>query len=285
MAETLPLTDDSVLPRIAWSSVLTAGTFTATPATVDTDGAAEQVTDWRPWTFWRPTGVGARSLEVNLGGTKTVNAWAIYGHDAAGTIGMDTWNADTLAWVIHSETVAAGDCAVVYLIGDPVATTKLRFRFPTLTHLAVLWAGTDVEIPEGFMPGWTDPLFALRADVEPEISRDGVWLGAAVKQWTAKLGIDVKNLEAAWVRDYWLPFLRTCCVQPFFLHWNTEDHPDGAAFCYNATFGGTAYASRGFVDVSVSCSADTGLDRRVVPVDDAPALLLESPDGPLLLEG
>ncbi len=281
VVDILPLDNGSITPRIAWNSVLTAATLSSDDS-VEADGIPEQAVDWLPWTFWRPIGAGPHSIVAQLDDSYTINGWAIAGHDATGTVSMDTWNGST--WELHSEVVSAGDGSVIYLIGDAIATTKLRFRFAEISFLAVMWAGRDMVLPEGIAGGWTDPLLALRADVKPEVSRGGIWLGAAVEKWDAQLSLDVKNVEAEWARDEWLPFLRRCSVQPFFLHWHNVDWPTSACLCTAAQFGSTAFSQKGFVDLSLSFMADPGMDRRITPIDDEPALLLEDAEGALLLE-
>lgn len=281
MVDVLTLANDSVTPRIAWESVLDDATLSS-DNTTEANGVVEQATDWKLWTFWRPTGIGPYIIEADLDGSQTVNAWAIAGHDADGLIGMDTW--DGADWVLFAEVVADGTSKVVYLTGDAVATTKLRFRFTTITFLATLWAGEDMILPEGVGPGWSDPVMALRADVTPEVSREGIWLGASVEKWKTMLSLDIKQLEAAWVRDYWTPFLRVCSTRPFFLHWNNEDYPDSACLCSNNKFGNSEFTGKGIVSVSVTFDADPGMTRDIEPDDDVEALLLEDTSGPLLLE-
>lgn len=250
-------------PRIAYSSLLATATLTASPATVDTDGAVENCTDWLTWTFWRPTGSGPWTLVCDFGSAQSVGAWAMAGHDASGTVTMETWNGS--AWVAHSSAAAIGDSAVLYVVGDTVSTTKIRFTFPTISYLAVLWAGVDVVLPEGVGPGWSDPVLALRAKTTHETSRMGVWLGTTVEQWTADLSLSLKSVASDWVSANWKPFVRACSTQPFFLHWNTTEWAGSACLCTRADFGDTPFASKGFIDVSVKFNADPGYDRRTSP--------------------
>jgi hypothetical protein len=288
MPDVLTIGDDSTLPRIAWESALTGATIAgengSASAAVEDDGSVDHVADWIPWTFWRPvTAVGTYTITAVLDDTYTINGFAMAGHDATGNVAMDTW--DGAAWVEFAAVSAAGDGSCIYLTGDPVATTQLRFRFAAITYLAVLWAGEDVELPEGVGPGWTDPLLALRAVTKPESTRDGVWLGAVVEQWNARLSLDLKNVQDTWARDYWIPFLRTCSTQPFFLHWNNVDWPSSACLCTKAEFGGAAFSGKGFVNLQVAFDADTGLDRRLtVSADIEPLLTEATEDGSLLLE-
>lgn len=254
---------DGILPRIAYVNLLDGATLTASPSTVGTGGAVTNCRGWLPWTFWLPTGTGPWTLEVDFGTAKTVQSWAMAGHDANGTVTLETWNGS--AYVAHSSAAAIGDSAVLYVIGSAVSCTKVRFTFPTISYLSVLWCGVDVELPMGVSSGWSDPLNAVRAKLTHEVSRGGSWLGAAIEQWTADLSLSLKNVDSAWVRSTWLPFMRTCSTQPFFLSWNSTDYPSGACLCTAATFGDASFSGKNFIDVSVNFTADPGYDRRVSP--------------------
>lgn len=250
-------------PRIAYDSVLAAATLTASPATTEDDGAVTNCRDWLPWSFWRPTGSAPWTLEADLGGTFTVNAAAFAGHDLDDTVGVDRWNG--AAWVEVATTEAIGDGSVIYLTWTAVATTKLRFRFDSLSFLAILWAGQDFTLPEGLAPGWSDPVLAQRAKTTHEASRYQVWLGTVVETWDARLTLSIKDVEPSWVRATWLPFLRACSVRPFFLHWYEDAYPNSACLCTQAEFGGTDFSGIGFCSASVSFNVDTGYDRRNAP--------------------
>ncbi len=236
--------------------MLDSATLTASPATVGTDGAATNCRDWRPWSFWLPTGSAPWELTADLGGAKVVNCAAFYGHDLLNTVGVDRW--DGAAWVEVATTEAAGDHRVIYLTWSDVATTKLRFRFDQLSYLAILYAGQDVILPEGVAPGWSDPILAQRAKTNVEMSRGGIWLGTAVEYWDAELTLALKNVDQAWVTTYWSPFVTACSVRPFFMHWHQTDWPNSAILCTQAKFGESPFSQIGFIDVSATFTADTG---------------------------
>lgn len=251
------------LPRIAWDNLMSSATLTANPATTVSGGGTVNLKDWTPWTFWRPTGAAPWTLEADFGATKTVTCFAVAGHDCLDTVAMDTWNG--AAWVEFATTEAVAGGAVIYLTGDAVSTTKVRFRFDSLTFASVIFVGQDMILPEGIAGGWTDPLLAQRAKTTPEISRGGVFLGTAVELWDAELSLDIKAVEASWVRDTWMPFLRACSARPFLLSWNKDEWGGSACLCSNAKFGTTGFSQRGLCDVSVQFDADTGYDRRLTP--------------------
>lgn len=263
MSDILPIPTDGTLPRIAWNSVLPAATLTATPSTHESDGIVGNCVNSAPWNFWRPTGSAPFKIVADLGGAKVVNAWAIAGHDADGSVLMETWNGS--AWVTHSTAIAAGDGAVLYFVGSSISTTKLRFTFADISFLAILWAGQDMELPEGIGAGWSDPNYAQRAKLVAEKSRDGVFLGTAVEQWIAKLTLSLRNVEAAWVKDNWITFIRQNSARPFFLYWNSTDYPNSACLCTDVDFGETSFPSKDLIDLSVSFQVDTGADPRLSP--------------------
>lgn len=250
-------------PRIAHQSQIPTATLTASPATTEADGPTANLKDWLPWTFWRPTGTGPFVLTAVFTASASITTAALAGHDASGSVTVETWNGS--AWVAWLSATAAGDGRVLYLTGEARTTDRVRVTVNTLTHLAVLFVGADLILPTGVAPGWTDPDLAQRATLRTERSRGGVWLGAAVDLWQAKLDLSIKNVDQYWVRDTWRPFLRQCSTQPFLLSWFEAEWPTSGCLCTEADFGSTAFSARGFCDVSVSFDADTGLDRRATP--------------------
>jgi hypothetical protein len=252
-----------ILPKIGYVSVLDAATLTATPATYAGTGTPDSVKDWRAWTFWRPTTGTTRTLDADLGSSKTVSAVAIYGHDAVGAVTVSRWTGSAWAQVATTTAVAGG--AVLWISFDAVATTKLRIEFAALSYLAIVWAGEPLTLPIGVSSGWSDPTLAQRPQLFPEMSRRGVHLGTAVEMWEAKLTLAISNLEAEWVRDYWMPLIRTCAARPFFMNWNDTEWSSSACLCSNADFGNAEFSQRGLINVSVSFTADTGYDQRATP--------------------
>lgn len=252
-----------ILPQIGYASVLDAATLTATPSSYAGTGTVSSIKDWRAWTFWRPTTGTTRTMDADLGSTKTVSAVAIYGHDASGSVTVSRW--DGAAWVQVAQVTAAGDGAVLWIAFDAVATSKLRVVFNSLSYLAIMWAGEPLTLPIGIASGWSDPILAQRPQLFPEMSRRGVHLGTAVEMWEAKLSMAINNLEAEWVRDYWMPLIRTCAARPFFLHWNATEWSSSACLCSNAQFGDSEFSQRGLISVSVAFTADTGYDQRAAP--------------------
>ena len=250
-----------VFPRLGWASVLDDATLSANPTDFAAESAVVNIRDGRAWSFWQPLPAGPVELIADLPGPRTTTYAALAGHDAAGAITVEIWTGT--AWQTVATTTADGSGAVRYLTWPPAVTTRLRFRFDHLSFLSTLLAGEDLILPEGLAPGWSDPDLAQRPKLNAEISRGGVWLGARVEFWDATLTLNLKRLTPGWVRTYWRPFQRACATRPFVLHWHQTDWPDSACLCTNADFGESAFSTNGFIDVSVSFTAELG--RRGTP--------------------
>lgn len=255
MADAITLLGGETLPIIAYDNVLDDATLTSA-ATTDDDGAVTNVTGWKTYTWWKPTGGGTYTIEADLGGVFEIGCFAIYGHDAIGTVAMDTW--DGSAWVEFGSVLADGSGDVVFVRETALVTTKLRFRFASLTYLAILFAGPALIPPRGVNTGWSDPRLAQVAQVEPEISRDGKWLGTTVQHYRARQSLQIEDLDPSWVVSYWRDFQNQCSAQPFFLHWQRTDYPNSACLCTNADFGASEFSRHRMISVSVSADMQVG---------------------------
>jgi hypothetical protein len=257
VADAITLLPGTTLPHIAYDSVLEDATLSSA-ATTATDGAADNVLGWQEYTFWKPTGGGTYTIEADLGGSYEVSCWAMHGHDALGTVAMDTWNGS--AWVEHSTELADGSGDTLYLRGDTLTTTKLRFRIASLSYLAILFAGPELTPAMNVKPGgWSDPRVGALAVTEPETSRDGVWLGTTIRRWQCRQSVTLEDMAQSWVADYWRPFMTTCSAQPYFLHWHTADWPDGAAFCFDNQFSKPDFSRNAMMTVAVESTMSTGV--------------------------
>ena len=134
--------------------------------------------------------------------------------------------------------------------------TKCRVILADLSYLSVLFVGLDFEAPEGVGPGWSDPVMGQMIETTQEISRDGMWLGAAAQRKNARLSLSLKNVAEAWADSTWRVFMRYCQLQPFFLNW--QDGTYDETFCYNAKFDMPKFSRNGFIDVSVEFDAEAG---------------------------
>ena len=179
------------LPRIAFAAIPSTAIITSLSST-EIDGVLHNAFSWKPWNFWRPIGAGPHEIEINFITERDVNSWALAGHDASGLIGCDYW--DGANWILFNEyTIVEADGRVRYHHRTSVQTSRLRFRFEAITFVSILWAGVDLELPEGLTAGWEDPDIGLRAKLTHETSRDGVWLGTSVEQWIQQRSISLKH--------------------------------------------------------------------------------------------
>ena len=252
----ITLLPGTTLPHIAYDSVLESATLTST-ATTAANGGVDNVKSWQEYTFWRPTGGGTYTIEADLGGSYEVSCFALQRHDAVGTVAMDTW--DGSAWQSFGSVLADGSGDVLFIRGTTLTTTKLRFRFASISYLAVLFAGPELTPPMNAKAGeWADPRVGALAVNEPELSRDGIWLGTRTRRWQCRQQLQLDDLEQSWVVDNWRPFMNACSSQPYFLHWHTADWPDSAAFCTDNQFSRPSFSRNGMITVAVESTMTVG---------------------------
>jgi len=245
-----------VLPRIAYTNLVTSATVTSS-ATTETDGPVSNLKSWQRHTFFKPTISGPVSVIVDFGSAKTVNCLGLAGTDVTGTVELERWNGS--AYVDYLSKATTGNGAPVYAFNaSSQSMTKCKVILPDVSYLSVLFVGLDVEIPEGVGPGWSDPVIGQIIETTQEISRDGLWLGAAALRKNARLTLALKNLSATWVDSTWRLFMRLCQTQPFFLNWQSDNYASSAAFCYNCRFNAPTFSRNEFMDASVDFDAEAG---------------------------
>jgi hypothetical protein len=245
-----------VLPRIAYLNLVPNATVTSS-ATTETDGPVSNLKSWQRHTFFKPTISGPVTVNIDFGGSNSVNCFCLAGTDVTGTVELERWNGS--AYVDYLTATTNGDGSPVYAFSStPQNMTKCRVILADLSYLSVLFVGLDFEAPEGVGPGWSDPVIGQMIETTQEISRDGMWLGAAAQRKNARLSLSLKNLAEAWVDGTWRTFMRYCQLQPFFLNWQSDNYSSSDAFCYNAKFDQPKFIRVGFMDTMVEFDCEAG---------------------------
>lgn len=247
-------------PRFAFKSVVdSSASFSSTVEAREGFGP-RNIALWSAWTTWflnseTPTEV---ELSIVFPSSRAVQSFAFYGHNALGVIAVDVLIGATYVEVATT-TVAERNGKVIYLIAPMVYnTTSIRLRFASINYLTVFYAGVDLVTPVGCEVGWQDPSLGQRAVVSHEVSRRGVWLGASAERWISEHELKLRYMDPEWVYDYWVEFVEVCSTQPFFLHWNAQDWPQSAIFCYDTLFGRTPYHTTLDVEINMLFTGDFG---------------------------
>lgn len=253
-----PTATTGTFPRIAHEDSLATATLTASSEAPGFE--VENVADWMPHSRWKPDSGTAWTIEAEWTSSRTITAWACYGHnlgDESGSIHLEYWNGSS--WVDFDAGQSPGGTEVIYVVGAAaVTTTKVRWSISAASaavEIGVLWAGQDLVLPIGLAPGWAPPHLAQMQTTRETISREGQFLGTSVDFTQAELSFTLTEAEESWVRSYWWPFKLACQTRPFFLHWNTATDPTYPAFCFGARFDSLAYSAHGYHRCGLSCKA------------------------------
>lgn len=201
---------------------------------------AQNVTDFRPYTFWKPdpaqtTSVYSLTVTGLPSGLQSANYLLIYGH-TLGSVGGTTVevlsgdDAGSLAPVAGASVVVTDDKPVLLPINAvPKAAWQVRFTKndpgdePAETAIVAL--GNALEIPAGIREGF-DP---IGRDLEgrTNISVIGNPIGKIIDYQSWKQSLTFELLQWDWVRDTFLPAWQSHLKgTPFVFAWDPEDYPN-----------------------------------------------------------
>jgi len=124
---------------------------------------------------------------------------------------------------------------------DSVSYRAYRFRLPGgegsgLPSLAVLFLGTDLELPRCPRLGW-DPYYR-KLTARASISNEQAPMGRAIDPAPKRLRLENRNLTEAFIAGPLTNFWAHAGDGgnpgglPFFLSWDSGEHPDQVFFCW-----------------------------------------------------
>jgi len=193
------------------------------------DYDVNNLTDFRPYTWWKPTALPA-TVRVDCGSVKTANCALVYGHDL-GTQGAtleirgstDNWGASDV--LIDSISPADDKPFLLQFSTASYQYHGLRITGTTMPSLAIVALGMLFQFPRRLTAGF-DPL-GSKAVGQINRSGKGHPLGSVIDYdaWDETLGW--RNLSWSWVRANFKPLWQsTLRGSPFVWLWDPTDHAD-----------------------------------------------------------
>lgn len=201
----------------------------ATPVASSTAAgyAVANLTDWRPYTWWRPSAMPA-TVTVDCGSARSADYAALFAHDCAtqgNTVEMrgstDNFSASNV--LVATSTPASDLPLVLTFAGVSYRYWRLTLTGGTAPTIAIAAVGAALALPRYLRD--FDPL-AREAVGVINRSEDGHPLGAVIsyQDWRAELS--VRNIAWTWLRDTFLAAWNAHLVAtPFLLAWDAGDHP------------------------------------------------------------
>ena len=232
----LPLTH----PRIGYENLLRGDDCTISTSSADIDHEGESVITGLTWDYWKPTATPA-IIAFTFDEAKDVDYCGIAAHtlDTTGcAIELQYLDSSSpAAWVslgIVQPQPTNGNGVIMFLF-DEVSSNIWRLIITGGTAepvLGVVYLGKTLEVERRLYGGHTPITLSKKTTIKPNKSEGGQWLGRSIVREGAGTDIALKNLTAAWVRQYFQPFMEAARSYPFFWAWRPGDYPDEIGYVW-----------------------------------------------------
>jgi hypothetical protein len=165
--------------------------------------------------------VGAHNLSS---GNYTVDAY--YRATIGGTlIAFDTITpTNNNAIMFHAESAVSARVIEVHISNGSSAA-----------FIGSIYAGIALQMQRPFFVGHTPAVLARQADYYSSMSGSGNFIGVEVRRRALESGASWANLSDAWYRSYFVPFLESAELLPFYFAWNLLEHSTDVVYCKNIT--------------------------------------------------
>ena len=192
-------------------------------------GAAINLSDFRPYTFWKPSVLPA-NITVDCATEKSADKLCVFNHNLFANgctieVRASTDNFAVSDVLLHSYTPTADKAFVRDFDSATYRYWRLRITGATAPTLTVVALGVGLEFPHGLPYGF-DPL-ARKVFGQTNISEQGLPLGKAVifEQWAQPLNFSY--VPTAWIRATFMPAWKAHLRgNPFLFAWDLTAYPD-----------------------------------------------------------
>lgn len=223
---------------LGYKNLLTTsgGTITSSSAAADYD--AENISDWRPFTWWKPTATGDSWVRVSFASSRVSNYFAVASHSLAtsgSTIKLQYSTDGGSVWLdATSANTGASDRVIVETFDDITAADwRIYVSNPTaIAAIGVVSFGEKLELPYQQEVGFAPPTLSRDAEYRTNESATGLFIGRSIERTGYPGEISVTNIPHAWIRTDWEPFVDHAELRPFFVSWNEADFPSEAVFAW-----------------------------------------------------
>jgi F5/8 type C domain len=222
-------------PIIGWQNMLADTSATITPSSQASTALAVNALDGKEYTFWQTTAGGTQYLQVDFSIAKSINYFAIQGHNlpsVGGSYTVQYW--DGSAWQALGTTVTPTTTSPSMITFGSITATRFRVLFYSSAALsiAVMYLGQYMQMERGCWNGLTPPWMGRNTVVTTTVSQNGVLLGRSVRHLGLRWSLSFNFITPAFIRSSWMPFIISAETNPFFVQWNPVDNPDEVAFAW-----------------------------------------------------
>lgn len=214
-------------PTLFFDSRLADAALVAS-STAAGDYAAANVTDWRPYTWWKPSAMPA-TLTVNCGSEKAADYLLIHGHDlftrgCSVEVRGSTDNFAASDVLVASRTPTSDAPFLVLFTAAAYRYWRVRITGPVAPSLAIVAVGGRLTLPM-WLPQGFDPLGRVGIG-RTNRSENGHPIGKIIEFESRTLRITQQRISWSWVRNVFVPawqaHLRSA---PFVFGWDVDAFP------------------------------------------------------------
>ena len=209
-------------PRIFYDNRLADGTPVAS-TTATGDFYANNLTDFRPYTWWKPTALPA-TVTVDCATAKAADSCFVYGHDlftqsATFEVRGSTDNFSASNVLVSTVTPTSNDPFALIFASTSFRYWRVRITGSTMPSLAIVAIGVRLELP-GTMQLDFDPLGrTLMGQVNT--NDNGQPLGKVIDYASWKGQITFKRMTWAQLRSTFMPAYNAHLrAKPFGWQWH-----------------------------------------------------------------
>lgn len=192
-------------------------------------GAAINLADFRPYTYWKPTSLPA-TLTVDCATAKSADKLCLFNHNLFANgctieVRGSTDNFSASDVLLHSYTPTADKAFVRDFTSASYRYWRIRITGTTAPTLSICALGVGLEFPSGLPYGFAP--IDRKTFGQSNISEQGMPLGKAVlfEQWVQTLKFEY--LSSAWLRATFLPAWKVHLrSKPFLFAWDLTNYPD-----------------------------------------------------------
>ena len=103
------------------------------------------------------------------------------------------------------------------------------------SFIGSVYAGIAMQMQRPFFGGHTPAVLARKADYFSSDTESGNFIGVEVRRRALESDASWKNITDDWYRIYFVEFLASAEVLPFYFAWNLLQYPNDVSYCKNIT--------------------------------------------------
>lgn len=218
--------------QIGYKNLFTTTGVTVTASTEAAGYEKENAYDGVGYDWWRPTATGDSWIKVTFAAVQAADYVAIWGHDLSDH--TSTYRVqhsdDDAVWTNAFTAVTPTDNNTIYksFTSSSHKYWRLLVNNPsTIASIAGVQIGEYMEMPHSAEVGFAVPTIAPKIESKTARSESGAFIGGSQLSKGIEGNISFTNIDPAWIRSDWEPFLvHAQTPQVFVIQWDNVTYTD-----------------------------------------------------------